>query len=555
MKILNLKIISPGNEIIQDIDFKESGVSIILADIKKKEDAKKTVNSIGKTLLLKMIDYLYGANNDKGYFKAELDNYMVEGTLKKDNMLYKCTRSLGDSSKNTINNVEYTLKAYKNFFSIKRNFLDKQVFFEEKNSLISSRQKPSCDDYLSFLTLLKLDDVGELAGEIYKKQDLIGELKKEEKNFMDSHNMEESSELEEEIFLVDKRVDEYEEELKNITAKIEKIQIHDLKEDVFEQYTEESTRHKNIKRNIELTKIEQTRLKRFIEDSNKIDVKSEDVMAIFQQAKIEIPDMVKREINEVQRFHEKVYLERREHLLTKIAELEEACNKLEIELEDVGARVDSLGSLISEDKVYKEAILYYEKFTGELSELKFKQGQLSRLKDIQKSIAENKSILTKQFEDAKLLLDSKKDVINTYTNFIYEFVKLIYTNDVTAFFDISIKDMHLAHRPVKVELNLRGDTGEGVGNVRNLLIDYLIFRYNDVLEILIQDSACYNGIDPRQVASMIKELNTLANENNKQAILSLNKYQFLLDNGSEDFLEENASLILSEEKNLLGFIF
>ena len=49
MKILNLKILSPDKKIIRDIDFQETGISIILADIKKKDDAKETINICSKS--------------------------------------------------------------------------------------------------------------------------------------------------------------------------------------------------------------------------------------------------------------------------------------------------------------------------------------------------------------------------------------------------------------------------------------------------------------------------------------------------------------------------
>lgn len=42
---------------------------------------------------------------------------------------------------------------------------------------------------------------------------------------------------------------------------------------------------------------------------------------------------------------------------------------------------------------------------------------------------------------------------------------------------------------------------------------------------MIQDSACFNGIDPRQVSGMLKELNEIAVTTNEQVIVAINKYQ------------------------------
>ena len=52
----------------------------------------------------------------------------------------------------------------------------------------------------------------------------------------------------------------------------------------------------------------------FIEDSNKVDITSEHILAIFNKAKQEVPDMVKKTIDEVEEFHRKVYEERKDFL-------------------------------------------------------------------------------------------------------------------------------------------------------------------------------------------------------------------------------------------------
>lgn len=555
MKILNLRIISPNKKTIQDIKFNESGISIILADIKRKEDTKETINSLGKTLLLKMIDYLYGSDIDKTYFKEEINEYIIEGTIEQDNRIFNCKRVIGDSGKNIINNQKYTHEEYKSFFSINRSFLDKQVFLEEKKSLISPRQHPGLNDYLDVLTLLNFKNIDEDLKDIYETQDFIKNLKKNRESLMSLYNLNLLSDLEEEIFLIDKRTNEYQEKLNEVTHKVDNIQIVDMKEDVLEEFVRQNNDFKKTKRDIELVKIEKKRLENFIEESNNNNVTSKDVIAIYEQAKIEIPDMVKKEINKVQKFHEKVYLERKTYLEEQIVQLDQSYDKLEDELEEISSKVDYLGGIISENKAYKEAISYYEKFTKELNDLRFRQGQLFQLKEIKEKIDKNSNELTEKFEKAKLALDENKILIDRYRDFIYDFVNLIYTDDVSAYFGMKIRDRHLTRRPITVELNLRGDTGEGRGNVRKLLIDYLIFNFNERLDILIQDSSCYNGIDPRQVAGMLNELNKLAKVNNKQAIISLNKYQVDDNDDTDKFLKENSVIILSEDENLLNISF
>ena len=65
MKILNMKIYNLEGEEIRNIDFKTSGASIIYGKIEHPSKKKKTTNSIGKTLLLKFVGYIFGRKEKK----------------------------------------------------------------------------------------------------------------------------------------------------------------------------------------------------------------------------------------------------------------------------------------------------------------------------------------------------------------------------------------------------------------------------------------------------------------------------------------------------------
>ena len=92
-----------------------------------------------------------------------------------------------------------------------------------------------------------------------------------------------------------------------------------------------------------------------------------------------------------------------------------------------------------------------------------------------------------------------------------------------------------------------------VKEVKKIIMDYLLFYFNKTINIFIHDSSCYNGIDPRQVSGLIKELSRMANENSKQVIVSINKYQ-LTDDFIKDVYEQSC-VVLSENKKLLQFDF
>ena len=97
-------------------------------------------------------------------------------------------------------------------------------------------------------------------------------------------------------------------------------------------------------------------------------------------------------------------------------------------------------------------------------------------------------------------------------------------------------------------MSIDGDSGEGIGAAKYLLFDYLIMNYNKYIDILIEDSACFEGIDRRQIANILKEGIELSTNNNKQFIVSLNKY--LINN--YDDIKDNIVIKLSESDTLLN---
>ncbi len=555
MKVLNLKIKSPNNEIIRDIDFNESGISFVYGDIKIPDNKRATINSLGKTLLLKMIDYILGANEDKQIMKDEIKNYQLHSIVEYKSKRYEVVRVIGDSSAIYIDGVKYSLTEYKDYFDIERRLYDKQVFLNSKNSLISPRREPSKDDYVDFFRLLKLNELMTITSTIYDTQDRIKKLKANQRELVNVYGEIKVQQISEEIFFIDKEVNKLSAKLNAISKKIENIEISQLKKEVFEERSRKNQELKKIKHKIEEYRIELERLEEFIEDSNKVDISNKEIIAIYDKAKQRVPEMVKRQLKEVEEFHKKVYEERKEYLTDKSEELKKVISILENDFYELSIDVDKLSAIIAVNQAYQESIKLYEKYSNDLQDFKYRQGQLSQIKIIDEQIEKEDFELSNGFEKASSILKDSTKVIGIYRDFIYDIVTKIYDEDVKTYFDIQIKKKHQIARPIQLDLSLKGDTGEGVGEVKKNIIDYLIFRYNEYLDLLIQDSSCYNGIDPRQVSNMLLELADIAKSYNKQAIVAINWYQLSQDEDVIQYIEDNSSIVLSENDKLLKFDF
>lgn len=553
MKILNLIIKDPQNKEIQNISFDEEGVSYVYGEIKKPKDPRATINSIGKTLLLKFLDYILGANEDSTLVKEPIHNYKLEAQVKYDNQVFEVKRTLGNSENIYIDKKIYTISEYREFFMIQRRFLDKQIILDKKADEISPRSKRSKDDVISVLELLKLKDMTPIIDSIYSGQDRIKDFKKNKKELVSFYGDFDEKQIDEEIYFVDKEVERLQLETEKVSEKIKSLKISEVQENIVEEYANKSAEFKKIKRQFENNKFENERLLNFIENSNKVDISSDHILAIYNKANKEVPEMVKKSIADVELFHMKVYEERKDFLNKKRDILAKENLKMEGRLNSLSIEIDRMGSIISVNEIYKQSIELYEKYNQDLHEVTYKQGKLSQVKNIDELISSEESDLTDEFNDAVTKRKEYNDIVETYRNFIYDTTKSIYDTDVSAFFDIKIVKRHLTKRPVDFEFTLKGDGGEGFKEVKKNLIDYLVCRYNNELEIMIQDSSCYNGIDPRQITGLLEQISEIAEITKKQIIISINKYQLGDDDKKIKEIRNKSSIILSEENKLLGF--
>lgn len=555
MKILNLKIKDPQKTVLRNIPFKETGVSFIYGDIQEPSNKKLTINSLGKTLLLKFIDYILGANEDPQIVKKDIKGYFLEAKVSFKNNIFTIIRELGKSDNINIDGKPYTLSEYKTKFEIQRSLSNKQIILSKKGNEIGLNATPQKDDVISCLSLLNLAELLTEADKIYISQDRIKKLKENKKELVGFYGNINIDEISEEIFFIDKEVRRLTCELETISCKIKQIEISDMQQDVVSEYSIKSKELKKLKSIYEKNKIELERLSDFIIDSQKVDISAQHILAIYAKAQKEVPEMIAKHIEDVEKFHKIVFNERKIFLEEKRNSLRVEMEKIQIEISKAAAIVDKLGSIIAVSEVYQESIKIYEKYSTDLQELKYRQGKLSQIKNVDANIEIEDTKLVRYFENASNARQTYEQKIKEYRDYVYEVTSNIYDESVSSYFDIEVRKKHITYRPVVFKITLKGDGGEGMKEVKKNLIDFLLCKYNTLLEFMIQDSSCFNGIDPRQVSGMLVEMGRLAQQTNKQIIISINKYQVGDYKETIDYIVENSAITLSENKKLLFFDF
>lgn len=517
-------------------------MTFIYGDVKAPRESGSTINSVGKTMLLKFINYIFGATFNKKDIAKPLQDFYIKAVILVDRKKRIVKRTFAyNQNKVILDGNVLTLDEYKKELKIDRSLFNKQILLKPRPHEISNLTTPTVNDILAYLQLLKLDNLIASTKAIYEYQDAIKALKKSQSDLIAISTNKSTSEINKEIFLNDKKIEELEAIIEQEKESTKNLSIVELQEKVIDEYKQKRTQLKNeliAKSNLEA---EFERLTNYLEEFNKNDITATQVMKLFKKANQEVNEMVKKQLQDVQEFYNKVYLDRKEFLDNKINQLKSLIDEKKSVIEKLDSENKKIEKILSNNKIYNEALELYNISWEKLNELKFKQGRLSKIKEITEVIEKYDEKLSRLFSETKLEFKKYDILIDNYKTFLYDFTKSIYRNkNIQSYFDIKVMDKHLTRRPIVIDVSLTSDAGEGVSEVKKNLIDYLVFNFNDKIDILIHDSSCYNGIDLRQINSMLIKTNEIATNKKKQFIVSINKYQL-----------ENLKLIQFVEKIVL----
>ncbi|TAH79889.1 DUF2326 domain-containing protein [Bacillus subtilis] len=392
--------------------------------------------------------------------------------------------------------------------------------------------------------------------EYYEIQNRIKELTTLEKKVMQFFDGINISQIEEKIFLIKKSISEKEKELKLLDERITNIQIGKEKSELMDEYADKNYKLKLLQVDYQKLNLEYRRLSKSLDELKNVDISSQDIKKLYDRAKFEIPDLIVKRLEEVENFQKNVYADRKKLTEAKLKEVLYKQSIIKKDISNLENEIEKLANIISQNEIYQESMAIYKEKSMELQNLMYKQGELSKIDKIIKQRIDEEINLTTKYSDVKDVYTNYDKIINKYKNFIYEMVHNIYTDKVEAYFSIKLKNRHKRNRPFAIELNLTGDTGEGVGEVRKLLIDLLILRYNKYLSVLLQDSSCFSGIDNRQVSNLIKLGHKIGCKVDKQYIISINDYQLNKKDGELiELINNYTKLELDENNKLLKFDF
>ncbi|MEG1338416.1 DUF2326 domain-containing protein [Cetobacterium sp.] len=546
MKILKISIFNPQEDLVREVKFNKEGLSIILGKIMDAKQKEKSSNSIGKTLLLLFINYILGSNSTSKLFSKFLNDWTVEGEVLVNNEEVIIKRVIGTDGV-FYKGQKYELENFKELLGINRAELEKIFLLKYRENIISTRfPNPSIKDFEVFCSLMNFDFVEDL-----KKYDkLRDEKEKKSKSIKEMLKILEISlkDIKKELFNINKQLEEKEKEMSDLNLKLEDLDLTSINSNIVKGYTQNSDTLKKLEFKRYKFQMENDNLRRYLEESNKLDKGSLMIENLYKKAKVDLGDKVVKRFDDVKGFFETIYQNRLSTITKEIRNNDDQIKDLESQIDSLKSAIKVELKIISESKLYQEIINNISKINSEIQDLNYKRGSLSSLNDLLFKIEK----MEEEIEIKKLEISRKfeayQEKLTTINNFVYECVKDIFATNVTVFFDFAISNNGRKKSLFDLDLTLDGDTGEGRKAVKNILMDFIIFKFSNKSEFLIHDSACFSGIDSRNIISIILLGKRIAEEENKQYIVSLNTFQYSgIDSDFDELINSQKVIELTDE--------
>ena len=548
MKILQLTIIDPQGNEVRRVPFVENGTTYVLGDVTERQDKQKTSNSKGKTLLLQFVNFIFGASEHRT--EKELIGYRLQAVVKDDHGVRKTVTKIIGQPTMVVDGKSLSLDDYKELFGIDRPTVRKFIRKEARKHIISDMPNPAEEDYCltyKFIGLPKLADAFREFASCRKEADAKVNEAKTVLGFLSVGEQEVQREKKKNQLLID-----------SLQAKASKLS-EDLKQlDTTEADENWASIRENAKE--ELSKLREKRghfsrrlnkLESYLMEMGQATITAKDVEAIYQLAQFELPEHVHSRLEEVQEFYAGLMSERAAAISNEVQLLKQQIREVDDAIQEKTEQMKTAGIYLATSGTYQSVLPLIEECYRSLIAAKEKEGPYELAAKLIKDKNDLRDRVKTTYETIASLQEDIDATKTAVADYLSNLTKQLYSDEIQASFDLKLQALSSRlHYPVAFTFVLSGEKGEGVGNVKNAMVDLTFFERYTSEQILVHDSSCFNGVDTRQISGIIAAADAIAIKSNRQYIVALNAYQ-ISDEELLKSIKAKAAVILSEHDQLL----
>lgn len=566
MKLISLTANMPS---FHPVLFKD-GINVIVGKqvAPPSKNDGNTYNGVGKSLIMHLIHFCLGSNSIET-FSQKLEGWEFTLKFEIDRIEYYAKRNTTNQNKIEINGESLKLKEFRQKMFKLCFDVDDDIKYLTWNTLFSRfvRRYRSCysafdgflpkeSEYSKILNncyLLGLDiDLIVKKKELRDKQVASSATERAIKNdpvfrqyYLGKHDAEiDVADLQYRIAELGKQIAEF-----KISNNYHELEI-EANEKSYQKKQYENRRviiSNNIK-NIE-SALQET-----------AEVKEEKLLKVYEAANVEIPDMVKKNLDDVLQFHKDLLESRNGRLRKELSKQKNELKELDDKIAELGVRMDELLDYLNTHGALEE----YMALTKQLTSLKNELNRIEEYQKILKTYKDTQLDIRTEFITQDKEADSYLDDISTellrLMNQYSGFAKKFYPKKRSG---LSIKN-NSGENMLRYSLDARieDDSSDGVNEVRIFCFDLLILlsRVSDI-RFLMHDSRLFANMDPRQREVLFRILNEICENKEIQYICSINEdamvsvKSFMTEEEYESIICNNVILELKDdapESKLLG---
>lgn len=522
------------------------GFNLLLADKMKTSNKRDTRNGVGKTSVVEIVNFLFGSRPSKLFKYKELNNYFFYTKFDYTNEFLSVQRACDTPTQVLINDNEIKdLEDWKDelgylFFQLKssddRKFQptfrmlfpyfvrnDNQHGFE-KTTRFSSDQ-PSWNEQVSLSYLLGLD---------WRISAEFQETRVESKSISNLKKILQSGDIKQ---FPEKSLTKLKSQITSLQNELNKLQKGIENFRVVPQYQELRKEADTLTETINQLNLADvadqellTQLQKSIEEEQP--VPHQDILRLYQEAKIIFPDTVKKRFEDVENFHQGIIANRQNHLRSEIQAIEKRIEERKENVEVNDGRRQEIMKTLQTGGALEQYIMLQK-------DLNVKQAKIASLQqqyDLFKKIERNKDNL----------LIRKTELKQALINNITERDKII-GDAIISFQNLSKKlynkPGHLMIEPtengLKFDVCIESAESKGIKNMQTFCFDMMLteigLKNNRHPGFLIHDSHIFDGVDKRQIAKALQIGAQLSEEWGFQYIVTLNSDSLPKDEFDKDF--------------------
>lgn len=529
MFLENLKI-EKTSEIIRDITFRK-GINFIVDETPENQNQQSTGNNVGKTTVLRLVDYCFGADGKNIYQDTEFKkqpNTTVENFLKDNEVVISIT--LVDDISNPTKKV-----------LIRRNFLPRKRKIQEVNgeNIINDKD---------FEHRLKEVIFNTQVSEPRFRQ-IISKNIRDEKNKMSNIvrvlNSFASNEVYEALFLFwlgigtddlagkqrladeKKREEQFQRRLKKegelslivqqlsfLNDKIEELENEKRTFSINENYSSDVDDLNNVKLSLNRASSELSRLemrKSLINESKeqlekevtKLDVSH--VASLYNKAKSLIPE-IQTSFEETVRFHNELIAEKLEYITKELPELEKSIRKLRNEILILRTKEDELSEKLQKSGVTEDLA----RIVTDLNKQFERKGNLDEQKRLWESSNEKLKRIDTELDSINQGISSKDELIQSRIREFNKYFSEMSNRLYGEYYLLSSQNNNMGYNLIVTNVEGNPSTGKKKGQIA--AFDFAYIQFADALEIehlhfIMHDQL--ENIHDNQINTIVQVANSL----------------------------------------------